>query len=86
MVDDKRRLDVSPASTKTEEEAEDAVCSFDQTWRDELDQETIECVAEPKCDGLDIDLPYEDGRLEAYDFWPGIAPSAQATPLGLTQT
>ena len=45
MVDDKRRLDVSPDSTETKEEAEEAVCSFDQTWRDELDQAEVLAAA-----------------------------------------
>jgi DNA ligase (NAD+) len=43
---------------------EEAVRSFDQTCRDELGEDAIAYVAEPKYDGLAIELVYEDGRLE----------------------
>lgn len=39
------------------------VRSFDQTCRDELDLETVEYTAEPKFDGLAVELIYEDGQL-----------------------
>jgi DNA ligase (NAD+) len=41
----------------------DQVRDFDETCRQELGRETIEYVAEPKYDGLAIELIYEDGRL-----------------------
>ncbi len=39
------------------------VRNFDQTCRDELGQKTVEYVAEPKYDGLAVELVYEEGRL-----------------------
>jgi DNA ligase (NAD+) len=42
---------------------EDDVRHFDETCRQELDRETVEYVAEPKYDGLAIELVYQDGRL-----------------------
>jgi DNA ligase (NAD+) len=39
--------------------------SFDETCRDELDQESVEYVAEPKYDGLAVELVYEDRSLSA---------------------
>jgi DNA ligase (NAD+) len=39
------------------------VRGFDQNCRDELGREEIEYVAEPKYDGLAVELIYEDGRL-----------------------
>jgi DNA ligase (NAD+) len=42
---------------------EDDVRSFDETCRAELSLETVEYVAEPKYDGLAIELIYESGRL-----------------------
>jgi DNA ligase (NAD+) len=37
--------------------------NFDQTCRRELNQKAIEYVAEPKYDGVAVELIYEDGRL-----------------------
>lgn len=42
---------------------EEDVRSFDDTCRQELDAETVEYVAEPKYDGLAIELVYKRGRL-----------------------
>jgi DNA ligase (NAD+) len=42
---------------------EDDVRNFGETCRGELDRETVEYVAEPKYDGLAIELVYEDRRL-----------------------
>jgi DNA ligase (NAD+) len=42
---------------------EDDVRSFDETCRAELSLETVEYVAEPKYDGLAIELIYDSGRL-----------------------
>jgi len=42
---------------------EEDVRSFDETCRAELGLETVEYVAEPKYDGLAIELIYESGRL-----------------------
>lgn len=42
---------------------EEDVRRFDETCRRELDEDTVEYVAEPKYDGLAIELIYEDGRL-----------------------
>jgi DNA ligase (NAD+) len=42
---------------------EDDVRKFDETCRRELGQKSIEYVAEPKYDGLAIELIYEEGRL-----------------------
>lgn len=42
---------------------EEDVGSFDETCRTELGLETVEYVAEPKYDGLAIELIYENGRL-----------------------
>ena len=42
---------------------EEDVRKFDDTCRSELERGTIEYVAEPKYDGLAIELVYEDGRL-----------------------
>ena len=39
------------------------VRDFDRTCRDELGQKSIEYVAEPKYDGLAVELFYEEGRL-----------------------
>ena len=39
------------------------VANFDETCRDELSLETVEYLAEPKYDGLAIELIYEDGTL-----------------------
>lgn len=39
------------------------VRSFDETCRDELDIESVEYTAEPKYDGLAVELIYEDGQL-----------------------
>ncbi len=41
----------------------DAVRNFDETCRDELDRETVVYVAEPKYDGLAVELVYADGEL-----------------------
>ena len=42
---------------------EDDVRAFDQTCRDALDAETVTYVAEPKFDGLAVELVYDDGQL-----------------------
>ncbi|MBD3305384.1 NAD-dependent DNA ligase LigA [candidate division KSB3 bacterium] len=42
---------------------EEAVRNFDDTCRQELGQETVEYVAEPKYDGLSLEVIYEDGHL-----------------------
>jgi DNA ligase (NAD+) len=42
---------------------EDDVRKFDETCRRELGQKSIEYVAEPKYDGLAVELIYEEGRL-----------------------
>lgn len=42
---------------------EEAVRHFDQTCREELGENEVQYVAEPKYDGLAIELIYEDGRL-----------------------
>jgi DNA ligase (NAD+) len=42
---------------------EDDVRHFDETCRQELDRETVEYVAEPKYDGLAVELVYQDRRL-----------------------
>jgi DNA ligase (NAD+) len=42
---------------------EEDVRGFDQTCREALDQEGVTYVAEPKYDGLAVELIYEDGRL-----------------------
>jgi DNA ligase (NAD+) len=42
---------------------EDEVRNFDQTCRDELNVGSVTYVAEPKYDGLAVELVYEDGRL-----------------------
>ena len=42
---------------------EEDVRSFDETCREELDLEIVEYIAEPKYDGLAIELVYEGGRL-----------------------
>ena len=39
------------------------VANFDETCRDELSLETVEYLAEPKYDGLAIELIYENGTL-----------------------
>ncbi len=39
------------------------VKNFDQTCRDELNLEDIEYIAEPKFDGLAVELEYENGKL-----------------------
>ena len=39
------------------------VRSFDDTCRRDLDRDEVEYVAEPKYDGLALELVYEDGRL-----------------------
>ena len=39
------------------------VRSFDQTCRDELEAESVAYVAEPKYDGLAVELIYDEGRL-----------------------
>lgn len=49
-------------SLKAVYEAED-VRSFDQTCRDELGADTVTYVAEPKYDGLAVELVYEEGQL-----------------------
>lgn len=49
-------------SLKTVYEEED-VRNFDETCRSELNAESVEYVAEPKYDGLAVELVYEDGRL-----------------------
>lgn len=40
----------------------DEVENFDKTCREELDQKTVEYFAEPKYDGLAVELIYEEGR------------------------
>ena len=42
---------------------EEDVRNFDQNCRDELGRQDIEYVAEPKYDGLAVELIYKDGRL-----------------------
>ncbi len=42
---------------------EDAVRSFDQTCRSELGVDELEYIAEPKFDGVAVELVYENGRL-----------------------
>ncbi|MEA3407642.1 MAG: NAD-dependent DNA ligase LigA [Chloroflexota bacterium] len=42
---------------------EDDVRNFDENCRDELGQETVGYVAEPKYDGLAVELIYEEGQL-----------------------
>jgi len=42
---------------------EEDVRSFDQTCRDDLGVESVEYTAEPKYDGLAVELIYEDGQL-----------------------
>jgi len=42
---------------------EDDVRSFDETCREELGAETVVYTAEPKFDGLAVELIYEEGRL-----------------------
>jgi DNA ligase (NAD+) len=42
---------------------EAGVRSFDQNCRDELGRDDVEYVAEPKYDGLAVELIYKDGRL-----------------------
>ncbi len=42
---------------------EEEVANFDETCREELSLETVEYLAEPKYDGLAIELVYEDGTL-----------------------
>ncbi|TFF94189.1 NAD-dependent DNA ligase LigA [Candidatus Thorarchaeota archaeon] len=42
---------------------EQEVLSFDKTCREELGKSEVEYVAEPKFDGLAVELIYEDGRL-----------------------
>ena len=42
---------------------EDEVRNFDETCREELGRETVTYTAEPKFDGLAVELIYEDGRL-----------------------
>ncbi|MFN2291354.1 MAG: NAD-dependent DNA ligase LigA [Anaerolineae bacterium] len=42
---------------------EEDVLKFDEDCRDELNRQEIEYVAEPKYDGLAVELIYEDGRL-----------------------
>ena len=49
-------------SLKAVYEAED-VRSFDETCREEMDTEAVEYTAEPKFDGLAVELIYEDGQL-----------------------
>jgi DNA ligase (NAD+) len=41
----------------------DAVRAFDETCRTELDTDPVAYVAEPKFDGLAVELIYEDGQL-----------------------
>ncbi len=41
----------------------DDVRNFDENCRDELDIDEVNYVAEPKYDGLAVELSYEDGRL-----------------------
>lgn len=42
---------------------EEGVLNFDETCREELGQETVAYVAEPKYDGLAVELIYEGGQL-----------------------
>jgi len=42
---------------------EDDVRSFDETCREELDKQTVEYTAEPKFDGLAVELIYEEAQL-----------------------
>ncbi|MEF8799367.1 MAG: NAD-dependent DNA ligase LigA [Candidatus Bipolaricaulota bacterium] len=42
---------------------EEEVANFDETCRDDLSLEEVEYLAEPKYDGLAIELIYEDGSL-----------------------
>lgn len=42
---------------------EDDVRNFDENCRDELEEEVVDYVAEPKYDGLAVELIYEQGRL-----------------------
>ena len=42
---------------------EDDVRSFDETCREELTQDRVAYVAEPKFDGLAVELVYEEGEL-----------------------
>jgi len=42
---------------------EEEVCSFDQTCREELGESEVVYVAEPKYDGLAVELVYEEGQL-----------------------
>ncbi len=42
---------------------EEELVSFDATCRRELKRESLDYVAEPKYDGLAVELVYEDGRL-----------------------
>jgi DNA ligase (NAD+) len=42
---------------------EEDVRSFDQTCRDDLGVDSVEYTAEPKYDGLAVELIYEDGQL-----------------------
>jgi DNA ligase (NAD+) len=49
-------------SLKAVYEEEDAR-NFDETCREELGRETVTYTAEPKFDGLAVELIYEDGRL-----------------------
>jgi len=42
---------------------EDDVRNFDETCREELGRETVTYTAEPKFDGLAVELIYEDGQL-----------------------
>jgi len=42
---------------------EDEVRNFDETCREELGRETVTYTAEPKFDGLAVELIYEDGQL-----------------------
>jgi DNA ligase (NAD+) len=43
---------------------EEGVKNFDENCRNELDRESVTYVAEPKYDGLAVELVYEDGQLE----------------------
>jgi DNA ligase (NAD+) len=49
-------------SLKAAYEADD-IRSFDETCRDELGRSTVEYTAEPKFDGIAVELIYEDGIL-----------------------
>ncbi|WP_103018895.1 NAD-dependent DNA ligase LigA [Salinibacter altiplanensis] len=42
---------------------EEEVYNFDETCREELGRDTVTYTAEPKFDGLAVELTYEDGRL-----------------------